>query len=324
MLNNISKSEFLLLLKQWNSKLWYYDDLVINAAELIAIEKGYKVLYYKFEQAGCVHALFPLRYKERRLFFKYGEYLISKDLGIDNIELLVNWNLARIEIFYELEKVFSKLSFNVLKFNSIFSDLRYKLFERKILYLDIPNRKSNYSKNFSQNIRTAKNRLEKSTKFTYHFNDSEQDGFMTIFNSFAIAHFKNKLHSTWLEPFYRLIFQSRKRLATTLSARFVICELAINEEKVAGIFGWIDNGVFYFNQSYYKDEFATYSPVILVIEYCCEQLNKLFDVKTFDFMRGTEDYKSRFAKDFYAVQSFELTSPVYANLLKFKSRIMDS
>lgn len=321
MIYKIPKNIFFDLLEQWQTGIWYYSKNVIDAAENDALAKGYKVSYFKIVQNGDVVGLFPIKFKNRRFFFKYGEYLISKNLGIDNIELLIDWNKTDIRIFKLLESIFTKIELHHLKSNSGYTNTNYQVGARKILFLDVNSHNSNYSKNFRQNIRTAKNRMLKEGTFNFIIKESADTGFIENFNLFVNYHFANKRESTWNDRFFKLFIGKISNFDNNLNCKILTCELQINDKTVAGIFGWIENGVFYFNQSFYLKDYAQFSPVVLIIDFFCENAQKMFNISCFDFMRGTENYKTNFAKDFYQVYNLELRSSFYKRLLKLKKTL---
>ena len=324
MISKIPKNIFFDLLKLWQTNLWYYDENVINAAEKIAESKGFEISYFKIVENGNVIGLFPIKFKKRHCFFKYGEYLISKDLGIDNIELLIDWSKTDVRIFKSLEAIFTKIELHHLKSNVAYINTHYQVSSRKILFLDCKNHNSNYSKNFSQNIRTAKNRISKTGTFNFVFQESNQVNFFKKFNLFANNHFSNKNNSSWNDVFFRLLFDNKIGSETNLNYKFLTCELQINDETVAGIFGWEQDGVFYFNQSFYIKEYAQFSPVVLIVDYFCENALKNYSITCFDFMRGTEKYKSNFAKEFYHIYNLEIRSSVYKKLLQIKKKLFSN
>lgn len=315
----ISRTEFILGLKKQDIKDWYFHEVVLEAAEEIALKKGFKITYYEFSLKGEVIALIPFRFKYRRLFFKYGELLLSKELGIDNFNLMANWEHCGDTIISSLRRLFTKVSLNVLLDQDYFE--RQAINSRQILIMKINGRELFYSKNFKQGIRTAKNRASNLSDVDYKLVTSNEIGFANTLYEFSVNHYQTKVNSKWNYGFYKAIInqispQNHDQLPT-----FLILELYLEKKLVASIFGWIAKDTFYFNQSFYNESAKFYSPIILLIEKCCNILEKDFLVNYFDFMRGNEKYKLRFTSSYYKVFNLELTSSTYDFLQVTKSII---
>lgn len=313
----ISRPEFILGIKKQDIKDWYFHDVVLKAAEEIALKKGFEITYYEFTLKGEVIALIPFRFKHRRLFFKYGEMLLSKDLGIDNFNLMANWEHHGDAIISSLRRLFTKVSLNVLMNQDYFE--RQAINSRQILIMKINGRELIYSKNFKQSIRTANNRASNLLDVNYKLVTSNEIGFANTLYEFSVNHYQTKVNSKWDYEFYKAIInqispQNHKQLPT-----FLILELYLEKKLVASIFGWITKDTFYFNQSFYNESAKFYSPIILLIEKCCNILEKDYLVNYFDFMRGNEKYKLRFTSSYYKVFNLELTSSTYDFLQVTKS-----
>jgi len=308
MISQISKFSFINKLNSWKTDVWYYNTSVIDAAETIAVKKGYKIAYYEIEKNNKIVALLPLKYKKKNFFFSYSELLISKDLGIDNIELLIDWNQVDENIFYSLAKIFSKTELHHLKIVNKLIDSKLISSNRKVLFLETENHEIDFSKNFKQNIRTAKNRIEKNDSYNFSLINSENINFINEFESFTTNHINSKTTTSWKDDFFK---QLLNKTQSNVNAKFIIYKLEINNKTVAGIFGWVKNNVFYFNQSYYFKEYSQYSPIILIIDDFCKNKHLIKEIKIFDFMRGTEKYKSNFTKKYYKVCNLEIRSSSY-------------
>lgn len=106
---------------------------------------------------------------------------------------------------------------------------------------------------------------------------------------------RNNKKSVFFNPDITMVFRRMAALAAKQD-RLFLATLKCGETPVSHVFGFIDRGVLHDYFMSYDPEWATYSPgtVILVKTVMWAIENGL---KEYDFMRGSEDYKLRYATE---------------------------
>lgn len=75
----------------------------------------------------------------------------------------------------------------------------------------------------------------------------------------------------------------------------IVFSLSVEEQVVAIIYGFVYGGKYYFYQSGFDPAFSQYSPGLVLMNYSIEQAIHE-GLSEYDFLRGEEDYKSKFTK----------------------------
>lgn len=175
-------------------------------------------------------------------------------------------------------------------------------FDKISVSIHIPDSKSEYdaklSKNTRQNIRTAKNRIEKDKRdyraFIYEKTDDRE--LLNKLNSMYLkrARTKNKtldeflhfIHTCLREKNYNIIEQSMMRMEE--SFLMLVC---IDGETAGYLYGLKDRKAIRIMRNCFDMKYAYYSPMTTAIY---DYVIKLIQERSFtelDFTRGTEEYK---------------------------------
>lgn len=84
----------------------------------------------------------------------------------------------------------------------------------------------------------------------------------------------------------------------SLANKFVMTFLEIDGQKIAGQFGYIENGVYNLLRTAYEREFSKYAPsVLLFLDTLRLMLRSFPEIKTINYYPGSYGYKQKYSKD---------------------------
>lgn len=160
------------------------------------------------------------------------------------------------------------------------------------------------SKGLKQDIRTALNKFKLLGEI--NFETFDENALKSVLDTFSTLHKKrqsNKIGQSLFETqtnrnfFYDLAFTFTRRGWADISA------LKINDRVISVVFTFKYKGTFFYWIPAFDLEFSKYSPAKVhlqnLLKNCFEQ-----SYKEFDFMRGDEDYKSRWANN--VINNYEI------------------
>jgi len=271
-----------------------------------------------------IEILFPFYVKKvgkKRGIFLFGsggktDYLdIMHDSGINNFKLHFLLNF--------ISKKFSLKNFSFQMLNS--SSLSYKIlnqmkesnfqFESECAVIKLPNNSDDYfnnlSKNFRQNIRTAKNRLITDGKtFSFQTFPSNSIDLQKLYDYKKVYHKRYSEKNSGLHFLYRyfhgydIYFDSFNKVSNC-----IVSELVIDNAIASYFISFVDlKGGVYISRITYDSFFNRYSPGILLIE---NFINEVFkgnykNCSFIDLTNGSETYKYTFQAEKHFSHQIEL------------------
>tara|TARA_X000000950_G_scaffold275453_1_gene361858 strand:- start:10754 stop:11785 length:1032 start_codon:yes stop_codon:yes gene_type:complete len=180
--------------------------------------------------------------------------------------------------------------------------------------------KNNCKKKQVKNNERLIKRLEEEGKLDFEmFDSSHKNLFSLIENKKMALALKNK-SSILFNPNFELMFQ---KLLDNKEGNWFISTLKINGQVIASSINAIHGTRFYYYMPSFDNTFYKYSPSSLLLQFLLNELGSMGHIKTIDFLKGDESYKSIWAVD-HSKEELVMLSNTGVASLKFLNRIRHS
>ncbi|MFC1858896.1 GNAT family N-acetyltransferase [Thermodesulfobacteriota bacterium] len=159
------------------------------------------------------------------------------------------------------------------------------------------------SRRTREDVRRKKRRLEKLGRLHFRIYSSQEiEEALAILPTILAEHSK-KWPNSYKAPYFH-----ENIIRNGLEAGILhMSELLLGDKAISWHIGFSHKSIFYWYLPVYKPKFSLYSPGQTHLIFCIEEaINKGSDI--FDFLRGDEGYKKKFANEFYGLFEIKKTS----------------
>ena len=275
-------------------------------------------LYIAENESGDIVAIFPLM-----LIWQDGKLILTQlgNSGSDYFGIVCDPNnrIGIVELLDEIKKKekYDRFVISNLRVDYLATDILIKsgsnvfnnieiINQGKVYYVDTSRSYEDYFKSQSRNYRHKINQISKyAAKYEFAVIDEYSED---IINEAIRLHKARWMKSAQLSVFFdqrrcKFFHLICKRMSEVKKLRLFI--LKNNRSIKAYRIGFVDKGIYYDWNTALEPECMSDSVGILlcdmVVKYCCD-----VKIKEFDFLRGEEEYKKRFATGFRSYLAIDL------------------
>jgi CelD/BcsL family acetyltransferase involved in cellulose biosynthesis len=180
--------------------------------------------------------------------------------------------------------------------------------------------KNNCKKKQVKNNERLIKRLEEEGKLVFEMFDSSHENLSSLIENKKIALAKKSQSSILFNPSFK---EMLKKLIDNKNGHWFISTLKINGQVIASSINAIHGTRFYYYMPSFNNEFYKFSPSSLLLQFLLNELGRMDHIKTIDFLKGDESYKSVWAID-HCKEELVMMSNTGLSSLKLLNRLRHS
>jgi CelD/BcsL family acetyltransferase involved in cellulose biosynthesis len=180
--------------------------------------------------------------------------------------------------------------------------------------------KNNCKKKQVKNNDRLIKRLEEKGNLKFEMFDSSHENLSGLIENKKISLAIKNQSSILFNPSFKEMF---KKLIDNKNGHWFISTLKLNGQVIASSINAIHGTRFYYYMPSFDNEFYKFSPSSLLLQFLLNELGSMDHIKTIDFLKGDESYKSIWAID-HCREELVMMSNAGVSSLKFLNRIRHS